>query len=520
MSADTGAAVRRAQVRATSSVTRDNRIVSTDSQGNFEFRDLPAGRWDVSASKAGFVTMRFGQRRPFEAGRPLEVADAQVVDKVTLALPRGAAITGRVVDEFGDPVATARVQALRYQLVQGTRRLQPVGVNSQTDDTGTFRLYGLMPGEYYVSATLRAFPGNETDDPTGYAPTYYPGTGSITEAQRVSLNVGEEASISFGLMAVRTARVSGLVLSSQGTALSGGIIALIAADSAGPLQIAFGGNNRIRPDGSFTLTNVAPGSYTLMASNGGPGAGFAGRGGVALTDIELGTMPVTIANEDLAGITLVTGPGASLSGTIIAAQGSGTLNPDGIQVMTQAVPFDAGFGPLGGRPARVTADGAFAASGLFGSRLVRVAGLPQGWILESVTIGGIDVTDTPFDFGTNQEIRNARIVVTDKMTQVAGAVSDRDGKSLRDFTVVVFPEDSDKWTSPSRYLQSARPDQQGLFKLRGLPPNDRYLAVAVDYLEEGEGTDPEFLEAMKGSATRFRLGRGESATVDLKLIER
>jgi hypothetical protein len=520
VSADTGAAVRRAQVRATSSVSRDNRIVSTDSQGNFEFRDLPAGRWDVSASKAGFVTMRFGQRRPFEAGRPLEVADAQVVEKVTLALPKGAAITGRIVDEFGDPVASARVQALRYQLVQGTRRLQPVGVNAQTDDTGAFRLYGLMPGEYYVSATLRAFPFDETDDTTGYAPTYYPGTGSVTEAQRVSLAVGEEASISFGLMAVRTARVSGLVLNSQGGALAGGIIALIAADSGGPMQIAFGGNNRIRQDGSFTLTNVAPGTYTLMATNAGPGGGFGGRGGGPAADPELGTMPLTIANEDVTGITLVTGVGASLSGSVVAAQGSGKFSAERIQVITQPVPFERAQGPLGGRPARVDGDGTFTASGLFGSRLIRVNGLPQGWMLESVTVAGADVTDTPFDFGTSQEIRNARIVVTDKMTQVSGSVADKDGKSLRDFTVVVFPEDNTKWTAPSRYLQSGRPDQQGLFKIRGLPPNDRYLAVAVDYLEEGEGTDTEFLESIKNSATRFRLGRGESATVDLKLVER
>ena len=524
VAADTGTAVRRAQVRATSSVSRDNRLASTDAQGNFEFRDLPAGRWDLSASKAGFVTMRFGQRRPFEAGRPIEVADAEVVEKVTLALPRGAAIVGRIVDEFGDPVATARVQALRYQTTQGTRRLQPVGVNAQTDDTGAFRLYGLMPGDYFVSASLRTLPVDTPDDSgTNYAPTYYPGTGSVMEAQRITLGVGEEASVSFGLMAVRTARVSGTVLNSMGAALANGMVVLTAADQAGPLQITFGGNNRIRPDGSFILTNIAPGSYTLMATNAGPGAGFGfgGRGGGGpAPDIELGTLPVTVANEDLSGITLVTGPGGTLSGDVVAAQGSGKLNPDGIQVMTQPFPPGGGLGPLGGRPARVGADGMFTATGIFGTRLVRVNGLPQGWILDSVTVAGMDVTDTPFDFGTGEEVKNARIVVTDKVSQVSGSVSDKDGKSLRDFTVLVFPDDNTKWTAPSRYLQSARPDQQGLFKVRGLPANDRYLAIAVDYLEEGEGTDPEFLESIKDRATRFRLGRGESAMVDLKLVER
>ena len=70
-------------------------------------------------------------------------------------------------DEFGDPVAGARVQAMRYQMVQGARRLSPVGANAQSDDTGAFRLYGLMPGDYYVSAILRAFPGDSIGNPRG-----------------------------------------------------------------------------------------------------------------------------------------------------------------------------------------------------------------------------------------------------------------------------------------------------------------------------------------------------------------
>jgi hypothetical protein len=178
------------------------------------------------------------------------------------------------------------------------------------------------------------------------------------------------------------------------------------------------------------------------------------------------------------------------------------------------------MGAMGARPARVDADGTFTLTNLFGPRLIRVNGLPQEWVLEAVIVAGADVTDRPVDFGPNQEIEDAQIVLTDRVTQIAGAVSDRDGKPSRDFTVVVFPEDETKWASPSRYLRSARPDQQGLFKIRGLPPGDRYLAVAVDYREEGGANDPEFLDLIKNRATRFRLGPGASTTVDLKLVER
>ena len=509
VTADTGTPVRRAQVRAVAANSRDNRLVTTDEQGNFELRDLPGGRWAVTASKAGFVTMSFGQRRPFEAGRPIEIADAEVMERVNLVLPRGAAINGRLLDEFGDPVARARVQALRYQLVQGTRRLTPIGVTAQSDDRGAFRLYGLMPGEYYVSALLRAVRVDDPDDATSYAPTYYPGTGGVTQAQPVTLAVAAEASISFALMPVRTARVSGRVLSSTGGPLSNGRVMLMAADSTGLPPAAFGSGGRVGADGTFTLSNVAPGSYTLTALSG------AGRN--ASTDAERGSAPIAVAGEDLTGITVVTSRGATLTGTVGGAWGSAT-QPEvrGLRVSAQPVPFESGVRT---KPARVDADGTFTLTSLFGANLIRVDGLSQKWMVEAALVAGSDVTDTPFDFRPNEDI-HAEIVLTDRITQVSGTVSGRDGTQSSDFTVVVFPEDETKWTPPSRYVKSARPDQQGLVKIVGLPPNDRYLAVAVDYVEEGGAADPEFLARIKNRATRFRLGEGASATIDLKLVER
>jgi hypothetical protein len=466
--------------------------------------------------------MRYGQRRPFEAGRPIELADGQIVQQVNFALPRGAVIAGRVLDEFGDPVAGARVQALRYQLSQGTRRLSPTGMFAQTDDTGAFRLYGLMPGEYYVSALLRALPADDTADSTGYAPTYYPGTGSVTEAQPVSLGVSEEASISFALMAVRTARVSGSVITSMGVPLSNGMVVLLAPDAAGGGPMAFGAGNRIRADGSFALANVAPGSYTLMVTSGGPG----GRGGGG--DIEMGTLPITVAGDDVTGVTVVTGRGATITGAVVPAQGSSaTLTRSALQVTAQVVGggfggfpgLGGGGGGFGGR--NVGEDGAFTLTNLFGSRLIRLNGLPQEWMLESVIVDGRDVTDRPVELAPNADITGARIVVTDRVTEVSGSVAAADGKSsTRDFTVVVFPDDETRWTAPSRYVRSARGDQQGLFKVRALPPHDRYLAVAVDYIEQGEETDAELLASLKGQATAFRLRPGDTTTVGLKLVQR
>ena len=510
LTADTGAPVRRAQVRAVAAGRRGNRLVTTDEQGVFELRNLPGGRWNVTASKAGFVTMSFGQRRPFEAGRPIELADAQTMERVDLVLPRGAAITGRLLDEFGDPVARARVQAQRYQLVQGTRRLTAIGITAQSDDTGAFRLYGLMPGEYYVSAVLRALPVDDPDDTMSYAPTYYPGTGSVTEAQAVSLDVGAEASVSFALRPVVTARITGTVLSSTGAPLSNARVVLTAANSPGMPAAAFGSGGRVQRDGTFTLVNVAPGSYTLTAFNG------AGRN--ARPDAERGFAPITVAGEDLIGVTVITSRGATLTGTVSSGwETTAELPTRALQVTAQPVPFDP---TMRARPARVNTDGTFTLTNLFGPTMLRVSGLRSEWMVEAILVAGSDVTDTLFDFRPNQAIEDAEVVLTDRVTEVSGTVKEPDGTPSTDFTLVVFPQDDTKWTPQSRFVRSARPDQEGVVKMLGLPPDDRYLAIAVDYVEEGGASDPVFLNGIKGRASRFSLDPGASVTVDLTIVER
>src|SRR5262245_35854747 len=266
LAADTGSIVRRAQVRI-SSPDIGTKTAFTDAQGRYEFKDLPAGRFSVSVSKSGFVTMQYGQRRPFEPGRPIELVDAQTLEKADIALPRGSAVSGRVLDEFGDPVADANVMAMRMQYAGGKRRLVPSGRQSVTNDLGQFRLFGLPPGEYYVSATTRTLDtmmmdmigamssGGPTgsNNNSGYAATYYPGTPNPAEAQRPSLSVGQEmSSIDIQMQPVKLARITGIATSSDGKPMSGALVMMMPTMKE---TMAFfpGGTSRTDKDGNFTL---------------------------------------------------------------------------------------------------------------------------------------------------------------------------------------------------------------------------------------------------------------------------
>ena len=511
VTSDAGAPVRRAQVRANVSGMPGARVTSTDSQGRFELRDLPAGRWTVSASKPGFVTQRYGQKRSFETVPPLEVADGQRVD-ANFSLLRGGVITGRVQDDLGDPVANVRVTVQRRQMIEGQRRMVNVGVTDETDDTGAFRLYGLAPGEYYVSAILRANPLEQPGDASGYAPTYYPGTGNANDAQQVPVAAGEEVSIGFSLLPVRLVRISGTVVSQSGD-VGGGTVQIVSASDGGGGAFGTPGGG-IQSDGSFTIANVAPGSYLLNARSGGRG-GRGGRGvAIDATALEIGSLPITVGDADVTGVTIGLSRGASIAGTVVT-EGTSQITLASLRVTARQIRNAPGqsFNASG-----VSANGAFQLSTLTGTIALRVENVPAQWMVKSIVVGPTDVTDGAFELRGTESITNARIVLTDKVSELNGTVTIRN-QEAKDSSVIVFADDAALWTFPTRYVRMARADTQGHFTLRGLP-GGRYLVAAVDYLEEGEWQDPEFLERLRDAATRVAVRDGETKTVGLQLLAR
>ena len=93
----------------------------------------------------------------------------------------------------------------------------------------------------------------------------------------------------------------------------------------------------------------------------------------------------------------------------------------------------------------------------------------------------------------------------------------RRGQAVKDYSLIVFAQDRERWSPGSRYMRTGRPDQDGRFKITGLPAG-QYYAIALDYVEPGDATDPEFLDRMLQKAVRFSLNDGETKTMDLKLV--
>jgi hypothetical protein len=510
VAADTGQPLRKAQVRVTSSELRENRLATTDANGVYELTELPAGRYQLTASKGSFVQLQYGQTRPFEAGKPLQVGDGQTVDKVDFSLPRGGLVTGRVIDEFGEGATDVQVSAMRYQFIQGRRQLMPAGRTVTTNDIGEYRLFGLPPGQYYIGATLQA--GNLFDgasnDRSGYAPTYYPSTANIAAAERLTVDLGQTRNgIDLVLATTRTTRITGTVIDADGKPLASGMVMMMQLANGGMPA----GGNQIRPDGSFTITNVAPGEYTLLAINP---QSILGGGGLP----EMISATVTVAGEDITGLRLAGAKPVAVTGRVVMPQStsSGAIRAAAVQLMTTPVRADMAsiLGGLG--MSKVNDDFTFEMKVQPGQRLVRLLTQAPGVSLKAVRLNGADVTDSGIDIRPNLDVTGVEVELTTQQSQLSGAVTDGRGQNVKDYSVVVFARDPARWTNASRFFGEGRPDQDGRFQVRNLPPGD-YYAIALSYLEPGAGTDPEFLERIRDRATPFSLTEGAARTLDLKL---
>ena len=520
---ESGQALRRAMVRLQGQESREGRVASTDEEGRWEIKDLPAGRYTLTASKGGYVQLSFGQRRPFERGRPIELTDGQTLENVNFNLPRGSVIAGRIVDEFGEPIADAMVSAMHHRTFGGRRRLVPVGRFGSTDDMGHFRIYGLAPGDYYVSATLRpmGMMGIESSDvTTSYAPTYYPGTASAQQADRIAVGLGTEMSgITFSLLPVRTVKITGTAVDSGGKPMSGAFVMLREDRRSGDGSFTMmfgGGGNRVRDDGTFVLPNVAPGEYVLEARPMGM-MGPRGRD----DDPEAAFTTLSVGGEDVTGVTLIGTKGTSLRGQVVVQPASAAtgIKTSDVSVNAMAKNPDAPMVFLGGEMReRIEDDWTFELKALQSPVLIRTFRTPGGYSLKAVLLNGADVTDTGVVFKSGEPVTGLQVVLSATSSSVTGGVTDDHGKPVLDYAAIVFSEDPAKWGFMSRHVTMARPDQQGAFQAKNLPPG-RYMAVAVEAVEEGEETDPEFLERLRSVATAFSLGEGEQRSVALKIVQ-
>jgi protocatechuate 3,4-dioxygenase beta subunit len=503
-----------AEVRLSGDAIRAVPPVYSDALGQYEFVNLPAGNYTLSARKSRYIPREFGQDGSADRGTRLTLAPDERRERADITLPRTSALAGQITDEYGDPVEGLMIRLQRIRFVSGRRRLVevPGASNSRTDDLGRYRIFGLQPGSYVVAAYAGQLVLGQPDvaDIPGYATTYFPGTSNPSELRLVAVPASQDVeSVNFSLSRTSTASVSGLALNSTGEPITGGLILASSRRSSAVATTSVGA--RIQPDGSFTFPNVGPGQYVIQAYRGRTRSSIEG---------EFAAVSVTVNGSDVKGLLVQTSVGSTVSGRITF---DGSRLPASRNFELSAVPSDPDLAPLDGNFARadIRADWTFEMSGISGPRRLRLVQAPRGWGLKRILVDGVDATDTPLSFGSkSQSLSDVEVVLTESVTEITGTVTDDRGRSVSDARVVAFAADQDLWYDRSRYVKMAPSDANGSFVIRDLPPGV-YFVAAVDRRraseDNGEWLNPDVLDSLTPGAGRITLSEGQKSSVSPKL---
>ena len=497
----------------------DGRSAMTDASGGFSFTGVAPGAYRLIVSPAfhqgRYLPAGHGAGRPNDPGRTITARAGEDIRDLTLTLPTGVAIEGRVMDEAGEPLS--RMPVIAARLMAGSDVVQRIGHEpATTDDLGRYRIYGLEPGEYVVAVEGRSVPITRAQQPgvgaslteqelMAFLTTFHPSALVESSAQRIQLAPGRDAvGIDISVVRARRFRVSGVVLDSQGVPLASanGVLSragAISATSQGFTSDALG---------RFTVAAVEPGEYRLAVGGGAwtSPIGSAGRP-------ENAELPMTVAT-DLDDVVVITQPGITLSGRVVLADAPPASAP------RLRIAFRRGDSSIVRSPdieATIGDDLRFQGADLFGPRLVRVSGLSSGWAVKSVMLNGADITDVPTVFAKEHD-GQLQVVLSSRLSMLEGEVRDETGKTADDAMVYVFSADRRSWSlaSPRTVYSDVRPD--GRFRVGGLTGGNYFaIAVAREGLRIPQAPREAFFDLLSREATPFVIGDDERRTLDLRL---
>jgi protocatechuate 3,4-dioxygenase beta subunit len=481
---------------------------STDAGGRFQLKGLDPGRYRLTAMRNGFVTQEYGQKTPDDPGSALTLRPGQDVKDLLFRLIPSAVIAGRIIDEDGEPLPWAEVSALREMYSEGKRKLAPQA-NEATNDLGEYRLFGLPPGRYFISATHRPMSqparttiqlraGESTDQ--GYAPTYYPGSPDPAKAVALTVKAGEEIpSVEIFLRPVSVFTIRGRVYNMVKRSNANLIVQLEPRNTGLAWNFQGGGGAQVNnQDGLFEIHDVLPGSYTAIAYWFEEGKRYQAR------------QTLEVRNADVEGITLIIAPGIAVDGRIQWEGQPSLLAPGELTVYLRDTESERSFGVS----AQVTDDMFTLRDVSEGAYRLFVFGQSRDCFVKSVRYGGTEALDDGFIVRRGAEA-TLEVTMSSRGAHIQGSVADADNLPAAGVWVVLVPDEARR--SQLRLYAARTTDQYGHFDLRGIAPGD-YKLFSWDQVEQNAWEDPDFLKSFEEKGEKISVQEGDSKSIDLVTI--
>ena len=489
---------------------------TTDADGSFEIDNLKPGRYRVVLDHVGYVPVEKHSR----FGISLNLHSAEDAKALLLHMQAAAVITGKIVDNDGDPIPNASVQAMPPG--PGRIRTVALGASASTNDLGEFRLSNLRPGKYLLMVTAigRArvsrpvVPQKDSSKATfNYVPTFYPGTLDKTQAVALELHPGEETPVTFSPLESQTFSIRGTVAKPAGAM----VVQLFLRAVEGPDTQQ---NTSVAEDGSFEFHELLPGMYAayLIAMDTS-----------AITEVQQGRTPqlqmirlghpLEITNANLVDVRLAPEAPGRVRGRFRMDKGQ---NIDWTQLGISLTPADFTSQLISsGMPstfsvAQVKPDGSFdfpnVVAGEYRVNVTSNSPALQDYFTKSINLDGKDVADTGFTASGGSYTLD--IVVGSQGGTIEGTVVDTKNNPVPDVTVISVPN-----TERRKRLDlfgHAMTDAQGHFRLRGLVPGE-YTVLAWEEIDE-DAQDPDVLKTYLDRGQQVKIGEGATRSISVKVI--
>jgi Carboxypeptidase regulatory-like domain len=453
------------------------------------------------------------------SGGELQVAQAP-------ASPAPGVITGIVRDESGTPVVGAVVQAIvRRKRWAGPYYETPVGRPDESDDRGQFRLHSLPPGSYVVAVSMQPSqpqrPSPSPPETTEYVRTYSPNATALADAQPVAVQPGAEQSVAVRLAPVRFVSVSGIARTSAGQPAANFTVLL----RGGPETVRYTGPQggfittrvagaRVEANGSYSLMRVPAGTYVLEVTNG--------NSRQAQNPLfEIAEIPVEVRDAPLTGVTVVTAPGATVSGRL-EWRGSGPVpwlrEPGGpVRIRATGLGRESDVAAI---ETEIQPDGTFRFTNMYALRRIVTMSLSINWTIAAVEGPKDLMVGRSIDVTPGRDITELRVIVIERPGSLMATVSDENDKPYDGWVVLMsrVPDDLDAmgWgfgATQSNYGAAG----VGYYRMERLTPGP-YLVAAVDVEPSRLTGDTNLMERARAGAVPVDIREGEQTQLNVRLV--
>ena len=490
-----------------------NYTATSDQDGHFRIADIQPGRYKLFAERTGYIEV--GNKRRRSEGRIVSLEAGQTLKEQTLKMLPAAIITGRALDEDGEPMPNVEITLLRRK----SPSWEPSG-SAQTNDLGEYRIGGLLAGKYYVVASptpsfqslVSAQKGSEdgvaSPADTSYLATYYPGVVDRAQASPIELHAGTEMPVDFSLTRRHAPRIRGRV---SGLAAGSKAVVMLRGKDANAVFNAA----EVDKDGKFEIRNVAPGTYTLAAMT------------VLAETPQIVRQTIEVGSADIDDLHLAPLPLATIRGRVHFGGKIPIESASAFMVFLQAmegdddwsdgVTFSGDEAAGSSNLAKLKPDGSFELKNVLpGLYELAVSGDSKAGgdtFVESLAVGTKDYTDTGLNVSGGTI--SVDLTVSSAAGVIDGTVTSEKNEPVADSFVVAVPETKYR-KQPYRYRKGSA-DQAGRFSLRGLRPG-AYTIYAWESLDGDQYLDPEFLKSAEGRGTVIKVEKSSHQSIALKVI--